>query len=41
MKHFMPLLPAKNKDLDYSNDPAKGAIAPHLSVIASMTAKVR
>lgn len=36
----MPLLPTKSKQLDYDNDPAHGLIAPRLSVLASMTAKV-
>ncbi|KAL7005732.1 hypothetical protein EMMF5_004647 [Cystobasidiomycetes sp. EMM_F5] len=39
-KHFMPLLPTKSKQLDYDNDPAHGLIAPRLSVLASMTAKI-
>ena len=39
-KHFVPLLPGKSKEHDYSNDPAKGLIKPNLSVLASMTARV-
>ncbi|KAK9896616.1 NAD(P)-binding protein [Cystobasidium minutum MCA 4210] len=39
-KHFVPLLPGKSKEHDYSNDPAKGLIKPNLSVLASMTARI-
>lgn len=39
-KHFVPLLPGKSTEHDYTNDPANGLIKPNLSVLASMTARV-
>ncbi|CAD6572710.1 MAG: Vacuolar protease A [Cyphobasidiales sp. Tagirdzhanova-0007] len=39
-KHFAPLVPGKSTKHDYSEDPSKGLIAPNLSILASMTARI-